>query len=246
VRSLLARSLQDLVLLLPEETLFKDAESMEALKAPLERAKRVREALVESGVALRLLRSLQDGAGQTGWVQADGSLDRRALGSFIGTTDNNALRSKLVRLRRVLELKTKEEQVEELISCESAGIMLLIAAAFPDMYLTGRPGFMPSEEIELDCRGRMDVDKETSFAYIDTGQVKTRVDYATAVPQLGLRLGALKRFVCAACGTKEDGVRLVGRLIVFEKGFKQFTEPNQRVEAATKWNHSLYVHKVGR
>lgn len=141
------------------------------MKPPLERAKCVSRALIELGIALRLLRSLQDGAGQTGWVQADGSLDQRALGSFIGTTDNNALWSKLVRLRRVLELKTKEEQVEELISFESAGITLLIAAAFPDMYLTGHPSFMPGKEIELDCRGRMDVDKETNFAYIDTGEV---------------------------------------------------------------------------
>ncbi|GAQ92003.1 hypothetical protein KFL_009020040 [Klebsormidium nitens] len=197
VRPLLARSLQDLALLLPDETLFKDAESVEVLKAPLERAKRVSKALVKSG----------------------------------GRTPASA---QLPGCGRPNRLETEEEQVEELLSCESAGIMLLIAAAFPEIYLTCSPRIMPSEVLELDCRGRMDVDKETNFAYIDTGEVKKSADYAAAVEQLGLRLGALKEFVCAACGTKEDGVRLVGRLFVFEKRSKQFTDINQRSDKDQK------------
>lgn len=45
----------------------------------------------------------------------------------------------------------------------------------------------------------MDIAQDGSFAYIDLGEVKTSLDYATAGPQLSSRLGVLKWFVCKAC-----------------------------------------------
>ncbi|GAQ92972.1 hypothetical protein KFL_012300015 [Klebsormidium nitens] len=137
-----------------------------------------------------------------------------------------------------------DDRVRELVLCESAGILCLVAAAFPHIYLTGQPKTCPSDELEIDCKGRMDIARDGSFAYIDLGEVKTRLDYATAVPQLGLRLGALKWFVCKACGAELEGVRLVGRLFVFEQGTQEFVDNAQRMEASEKWGFSLYLHRV--
>ncbi|GAQ87184.1 hypothetical protein KFL_003360160 [Klebsormidium nitens] len=202
------------------------------------------QGLVEAGIPEKLLISLQEGAGESGWLREDGRLDRSSLGRFLGSTPNAALRSTIVRLRRVLQLEKVDDQVQELILCESAGILCLMAAAFPDIYLKGQPNVFPSDELEIDCKGRMDVARDGTFSYIDLGEVKTRLDYATAVPQLGLRLGALKWFVCKACGAQTEGVRLVGRLFVFQQGVEEFVDLAQRDEASTKWGYSLYLHRV--
>jgi exonuclease VII small subunit len=243
-KSLLARSLQDLALLLPEEAVHNSSKAKQVLKGPLERAVFVSRALVEAGIPEKLLISLQEGAGESGWLHEDGRLDRSSLGRFLGSTPNAALRSTIVRLRRVLQLEKVDDQVQELILCESAGILCLMAAAFPEIYLKGQPNIFPSDELEIDCKGRMDVARDGTFSYIDLGEVKTRLDYATAVPQLGLRLGALKWFVCKACGAQAEGVRLVGRLFVFQQGVEEFVDLAQRDEASTKWGYSLYLHRV--
>lgn len=200
--------------------------------------------MIEADIPARLLNSLQEGAGESGWLRADGTLDQSKLGQFIGTTSDAAPRSTLVRLRRVLEMRTAAEHIQELVLCESAGILCLVAAAFPHIYLTGQPKTFPSDELENDCKGRMDIARDGSFAYIDLGEVKTSLDYATAVPQLGLRLGALKWFVCKACGAEMEGVRLVGRLFVFEHGTEEFVDEGQIIIASEKWGYSLYLHRV--
>jgi hypothetical protein len=87
------------------------------LQGPLERATRVSRALVEREIPAQVLKSLQDGAGQHGWIRPDGTLDRRAFGTFISTTPDAALKSTLVWLQRVLQMTTKDEQVEELLTC---------------------------------------------------------------------------------------------------------------------------------
>jgi hypothetical protein len=62
----------------------------------------------------------------------------------------------------------------------------------------------------------MDIARDGSFAHIDLEEAKTSIDYATAGPQLGLRLGMLKWLVCkpGVHGAKIEEVRLVGRLFV--------------------------------
>ncbi|GAQ86582.1 hypothetical protein KFL_002980060 [Klebsormidium nitens] len=244
-RPLLARSLQDLALLLPEEAVHKSSQSKQVLLGPLEKATLASTSLVEAGVPARLLGSLQDGAGQVGWFRDDGTVNDSMLGRFIGTCPDAALKQTLGRLRRVLKLDKKDDRIQELLQCESAGILCLVAAAFPEAYLTGRPGVMPSDELEIDCRGRIDIAQNGDFAYIDVGEVKTMLDYATSVPQLGLRLGALKWFVCNACGAKVEGVRLVGRLFVSKHGTKEeFADASQRDRASVEWGFSLYLHRV--
>jgi hypothetical protein len=90
----------------------------------------------------------------------------------------------------------------------------------------------------------MDVSQDGKAAYIDIGEVKTNLDYASGVPQLGTRLATLKWFVCEACGARAEGVRLVGRMFVLQQGTEAFVDYAQRSEASTRWGFSLYVHKV--
>jgi hypothetical protein len=244
-RPLLVRSLQDLALLLPEEAVHKSSRTKQMLLGPLEKATLASTSLVEAGLPARLLASLQDGAGQVGWFRDDGTVDDSMLGRFISTCPDAALKQTLGRLRRVLKLDEKDDRIQELLRCESAGILCLVAAAFPEAYLTGQPGVMPSDELEIGCRGRIDIAQDGEVAYIDVGEVKPMLEYATSVSQLGLRLGVLKWFVCNACGANVEGVRLVGRLFVSKHGTKEeFADASQRERASLEWNFSLYLHRV--
>ena len=95
-------------------------------------------------------------------------------------------------------------------------VMCAFAAAHPDCYLQKQPVrlYVPSEVMELDLRGRMQVAKNGRFAYTDSGEITSSVDYAKAVEQSGLRLGVLRWLVCACCGVAEAEVKLVGRLFI--------------------------------
>ena len=70
-----------------------------------------------------------------------------------------------------------DDQAEELMGCSSAGLMCSIAAAHPDKYLTlpAESLQLPSEVVEFDMRGRMDAAKGGDYAYIDIGEVKSRL-----------------------------------------------------------------------
>lgn len=123
--------------------------------------------------------------------------------------------------------------------------MCAFAAAHPDRYLQKQPVrlYVPSEVMELDLRGRMQVAKNGRFAYIDTGEIKSSVDYAKAVEQLGLRLGVLRWLVCACCGVAEAEIRLVGRLFVPKHTLgSSYVEDQQQDKALREWGFSLYVH----
>ena len=144
-RPLLARSLQDLALLLPEETIQLPNQACQSLLAPLAIATKVSRKLVDDKVPESLLASLQDAHSQA-WLGTDGVLDEKALGTFIGTSPDRALVHALKLLRRVLVLQSKEEREQELLRCESAGVMCTVAAAFKERYLEGS-GSIPSDEL---------------------------------------------------------------------------------------------------
>ena len=137
--------------------------------------------------------------------------------------------------------------LKELITCEGPGILCAIAAAFPVLYLQ-QPASgvqVPSERLEFDMRGRMDVARQGEFAYVDVGEVKRSQDYASAVQQLGIRLGTLGWFVSKCCGVDAAAVRLVGRLFVpTHSSLESFVEGEQRDIARDKWNYSLYLHRI--
>ena len=100
---------------------------------------------------------------------------------------------------------------------------------------------------EFDARGRLDIARSGQYAYLDVGEVKMTPDYASSVPQLGIRLGALSYFVRAACEkTEPEGVRMVGRMFVSKHGMgrNESIDSQQRDLAFEKWGYSLYLHRV--
>lgn len=138
--------------------------------------------------------------------------------------------------------------VQELQRCESAGIMCLIAEAFPKLYLDacGDTSIcVPAEELELDLRGRIDISGNGEFVYIDIGEVKRTQGYKKAVEQLGLRLGALQVFITASVPHEHPDVRLVGRLFVSKGTMEDDIDVpgDQRSRARDEWSYSLYVHR---
>jgi hypothetical protein len=105
---------------------------------------------------------------------------------------------------------------------------------------------LPSRELEFDMRGRLEVQPGTSAA-IDVGECKSSVDYSGAVPQLGLRLGALRWLVCTCFDVPPEGVQLVGRLFVVGHADAAGTagvDDAQQQRALDGWGYRLVLHRV--
>jgi hypothetical protein len=136
--------------------------------------------------------------------------------------------------------------MQDLLSCDGVGVMALAAAACPDRYLS-ETSAIPPEELDFDVRGRIDAIKHSGFAYIDTGEIKSRLAYGDAIPQLGLRLRCLK-YLMSSCGIEglDPGmIRCVGRLFVRERAIRQGGGGPPRKEeddAQHDWGFSLYLH----
>lgn len=79
-----------------------------------------------------------------------------------------------------------------LVTGESAGIMYAMAAAHPLKCMGSSSRQLSLPEVKLIMRGRMDA-IQMQYAYImAVGEVTTSSDYATAVSQLGLRMGQMQ------------------------------------------------------
>jgi hypothetical protein len=163
-----------------------------------------------------------------------------------------------------------------MLRCDSAGIMCLLAASNmqlvshtegasqvqaasgssasaeqqADAAVASKPlpvgEWLPSRVIELDHRGRFEV--QQNWAYIDIGEMKTSLDYSKAVQQLGVRLKAMKYVACALNkDLKERDIRMVGRLFLPKDaatgGANAIVDVQQQQEA-TKMGYSLYLHPI--
>ena len=130
-------------------------------------------------------------------------------------------------------------QTEYLRSCKGPGIMCAVAAALPHRYLQGSSLDsaskinMPPDTLEIDMRGRIDVDPKKAHAYIDIGEVKRKLDYSDAIPQLGIRLGTIGWLVRISCNVPPDkNIILVGRIVVPKAAVgDKFVAADQRDEA---------------
>lgn len=114
----------------------------------------------------------------------------------------------------------------------------------PDRYLQGSiipEERFPSREVEFDCRGRMEVALDSSFACIDVGKLKSSAEVGTAIVQLGLRLKLLAWLVGTVTSSPPQDVRLVGRLFIV--GLSIFDE-SQQLKAFAEWDFSLYMHPI--
>lgn len=126
--------------------------------------------------------------------------------------------------------------------------MCLLAAAFPHLYLnTSSIAYLqPPQRLEFDMRGRIRTGKDMNFVTIEVVEVKSRMEYADAVEQLGLRLGGLKWFVSACMPSSGAVFNLEGHLTVptIVAGSEWEVADDQRAMAEQKWGFSLYVHFV--
>ena len=139
--------------------------------------------------------------------------------------------------------------MQELLGCNSAGIMCAFAAAIPNRYLTAAPhpnDRFPSREVEFDCRGRSELALDGLFAYLDTGEVKSSAEVGAAIEQMGLRLQLLKWLLMAVCSRPLRDVRLVGRMFVPAAGSRPtiIFDKGQQAKATQDWGFSLYLHRV--
>ena len=148
----------------------------------------------------------------------------------------------------------------------TAGLICLAAAAHPELYLgrslptkpadaTAQAGSdgaagsaaattpppvpaLPPDELDLDMRGRVEVFNGSVF--VELGEIKTSADYATAVPQLGLRLGTLRYAVEVLLPGK--AVDLTGRLFLKHSVGVRGPDQQQQKAAREEYNFRLLVH----
>ena len=132
--------------------------------------------------------------------------------------------------------------VQELLGCNSAGAMCVLAAALPELYLSGssNPDRFPQQNLEFDLCGRMEVALDGSFARCDIGIILD-ADPASGVQQMGVRLRALAWLVSAMQPRGDLKVVLVGRLFL-PTGVR--FDASQQEEAMQPWNYNLRVHYV--
>ena len=138
---------------------------------------------------------------------------------------------------------------QELMRYEGAGIMCLQAAAHKAIFLDATPSaktlLFPSDEIELDMRGRVEIFHD--FAYIDTGVATSEpAEFDKAVEQLGLTLGSLKYVVqAAALQLPGKDIQLAGRLFVPRAAAKLSDADDEQLKrGAEKYGFSLYLYLV--
>jgi len=130
-----------------------------------------------------------------------------------------------------------------MLSRNGPGIMCLIAAALPEMYLADSAFLVPSETIEFDCVGRMDACAEGSFANIEVGEIKSTFTYSSSVKQLGIRLAVLK--YCYQSLTHDRGVvNLVGRVFLPKSQEYVKVDTNLRDAVNKTWGYTLVVQDV--
>ena len=134
-----------------------------------------------------------------------------------------------------------------MLGCESAGVMCVVAAAHPRLYLdeTRDDYLFPPEQLEFDMRGRVEFPlHKPNFAYIDIGEVKMTVGFDKAIEQLGQRLGVLRWLVLQTQSGDSD-IRLVGRLFSCRGSARQeasMVPVDMMDRAAKEWDFSLYMH----
>jgi hypothetical protein len=208
------------------------------------------------------------------WFRVNGTVDMANVGRFIGSCKDKAIIRSLVLLRDMLALPETQRVevsgdhlqgwvavpdllsgaallVQELLDCESAGIMCVTAAAHPSLYLeTDQDKYLlPPEALELDMRGKIELPlPRPDVAYVHIGEVKRSLELGPAVEQLGLRLGVFRWLILNTQPVDPQiRITLVGRLFT-TRGMGTSEEqvtmvpPDVMERARTKWGFSLYVH----
>ena len=139
-------------------------------------------------------------------------------------------------------------------NCDGPGIIALVSAARTmdgDPYIKASDsitklddviseGLMPPDELELDCRGTLDVTRG-KFAYVDIGEIKSKHKLGIGIVQLGIRLSVVAWLLGKCCQVANSDVRRVGRIFI-PRGKHNSPSSSAQPAAHEKWRYSMYVH----
>ena len=139
-------------------------------------------------------------------------------------------------------------------NCDGPGILALVSAA---RSMDGQPyfdasdsiqelddvisrGMMPPDELEIDCRGKLNVTKR-KFAYVDIGEIKSKHKLGIGTVQLGIRLSVVAWLLGKCCQVADPDVCRVGRIFI-PRGNNDSPSSSAQPAALQKWRYSMYVH----
>ena len=148
-------------------------------------------------------------------------------------------------------------QAQNMENCDGPGIIALASAA---LTMDGKPylaesltitklddvirrGLLPPEELEFDCRGRLNVTKST-FAYVDIGEFRSKPRYDSAIDPLALRLSLVAWLLCKCSLVPKEDIHRVGRVFKskFPRGSRDTASSDAQSAALKEWGISMYVH----
>lgn len=177
------------------------------------------------------------------WLSADGNVRLAAMETCLSASGDAALATLARKLRRTVG-KSAEEQAIHLLSRDGPGVACLLAASRPAAAATGDDD-LPGELFELDVQGRREFKEGGAVFAADVGEIKAGMDYATAVPQLGRALSALRWMAATCCGCDAERAQLTGHLFAPRSQVKSAASDPQQVELAlSTYGFQLYVHAL--
>jgi hypothetical protein len=175
------------------------------------------------------------------WLDADGGVRVAAMEACLSACGDVALATLARKLRETVG-KPREEQAALLRSRTGPGVACLLAASCPAA--TAGEDDLPGESFQLDTRGRTEFLKAGALL-LDVGEIKSGLDYAAAVPQLGRALNALRWMAATCCGCDAACAQLVGRLFVPRSLVSAAAVDAQQAELAlATYDFVLHVHAL--
>lgn len=181
------------------------------------------------------------------WIRADGSVDVTAMEVSLLAAGDAALTITARKLSSAVGL-TREATAERLRAVDGPGLLTLITAALPEKYQS-EGDEVPGIKIELGAAGRVCLEKDVDAAFTvlvaEVGVIQGGLDYATAVPQLGVALAILRWLAGTCFGCDPARARLIGRLFVpHSVAGDAHADAEQCERAYDECGYSLRVHAV--
>ena len=178
------------------------------------------------------------------WVGEDSSVRVEAMEACLSACGDTALATLARKLRKAVG-ESPEEQVADLRSDDGPGLACLLAASRPAAAGGADDDDLPGESFQLDASGRREFRDDGAVLMADVGEIKSSMNYATAVPQLGRALCALRWMAATCCGCDAARAQLTGRLFVPHSQVVLATADAQQVALARRvYGFQLHVHAL--
>ena len=178
------------------------------------------------------------------WVGADSSVRVEAMEACLSACGDTALTTLARKLRKAVG-QSPEVQAAYLLSPDGPGLACLLAASRPAAAAGADDDDLPVESFQLDASGRRELRDGGAVLMADVGEIKSSMNYATAVPQLGRALCALRWMAATCCGCDAARAQLTGRLFVPHSQVVVATADAQQVALARRvYGFHLHVHAL--